>query len=75
MADLTTATGTREFIAGLDEVDLARFRVVGTYTRYDEAVRNALQDARQQIIAGFEQAIRYASSAVGSQRPDAEGGR
>ena len=54
MADLTTATGTHEFIAGLDEVDLARFRVVGSYTRYDEAVRNALQDARQQIIAGFE---------------------
>jgi hypothetical protein len=34
------------FIAALDEVDLARFRVVGAYTRYDEAVRNALQDAR-----------------------------
>jgi ATPase family protein associated with various cellular activities (AAA) len=42
------------FIAALDEVDLARFRVVGTYTRYDEAVRNALQDARQKILAGFE---------------------
>ena len=42
------------FIAVLDEVDLARYRVVGTYTRYDEAVRNALQDARQKILAGFE---------------------
>jgi hypothetical protein len=26
------------FIAALDEVDLSRFRVVGTYTRYDEAI-------------------------------------
>lgn len=42
------------FIAALDEVDLLRFRVVGTYTRYDESVRNALQDARQKILAGFE---------------------
>jgi hypothetical protein len=44
----------RAFIAALDEVDLSRFRVVGTYTRYDEAVRSALQDARQKILAGFE---------------------
>ena len=42
------------FIAALDEVDLLRFRVVGTYTRYDESARNALQDARQKILAGFE---------------------
>ena len=42
------------FIAALDEVDLSRFRVVGTYTRYNESVRNALQDARQKILAGFE---------------------
>jgi predicted ATPase len=42
------------FIAALDEVDLARFRVVGAYARYDEAVRTALQDARQKILAGFE---------------------
>ena len=42
------------FIASLDEVDLSRFRVVGAYTRYDEVVRNALQDARQKILAGFE---------------------
>jgi hypothetical protein len=27
------------FIAALDEVDLTRFRVVGTYARFDEAVR------------------------------------
>jgi hypothetical protein len=26
------------FIAALDEVDLSRFRVIGTYTRYDGAV-------------------------------------
>ena len=42
------------FIATLDEVDLVRFRVVGAYARYDEAVRNALQDTRQKILAGFE---------------------
>ena len=42
------------FIASLYEVDLSRYRVVGTYTRYDESVRNALQDARQKILAEFE---------------------
>lgn len=44
----------RELVASLDFVDLPRFRVVGAYTRYDEGVRNALQDARQRILAGFD---------------------
>jgi hypothetical protein len=43
------------FIATLDAVDLARFRVVGAYTRYDEAVRNAVQESRPKLAerAGF----------------------
>jgi predicted ATPase len=53
-SDDPAAKDAHAFIASLDEVDLARFRVVGAYTRYDEAVRNALQDARQKILAGFE---------------------
>jgi hypothetical protein len=54
MAELPTSQDAHEFIAALDEVDLARFCVVGTYTRHDEVVRNALQDARQKILAGSE---------------------
>lgn len=52
-SDGPASTDAHVFIAALDEIDLTRFRVVGTYTRYDEAVRNALQDARQKILAGF----------------------
>jgi len=44
----------QDFVASLDLVDLSRFRVVGAYTRYDEGVRNALKDARQTILAGFD---------------------
>ncbi len=37
---------------------LSRFRVVGGYTRYDEAVRHALKDARQKIAAAFDRPSR-----------------
>lgn len=53
-SDGLAAKDAHVFIAALDEVDLTRFRVVGAYTRYDESVRNALQDAQQKILAGFE---------------------
>ncbi len=36
-------------ISGLDEVALSRYRIVGSYTRYDEAVRNTLNEARMKI--------------------------
>jgi predicted AAA+ superfamily ATPase len=45
-------------IAALDLVALSRFRVVGSYTRYDEAVRNTLKDVRQKIAAAFDRPSR-----------------
>ena len=45
-------------IAKLDEIVLSRYRVVGKYTRYDEAVRNTLKDARTRIAAGCLQPSR-----------------
>jgi hypothetical protein len=45
-------------IAGLEEVALSKYRVVGKYTRYDEAVRNTLKDARARIAAGCLQLSR-----------------
>jgi hypothetical protein len=52
------AQEVRTLIGRLDTVVLARFSVVGTYMRYDEDVRNALKDARQEIIAGSERPSR-----------------
>jgi len=45
-------------IAKMDEAVLSRYRVVGKYTRYDEAVRNTLKDARTRIAAGCLQPSR-----------------
>jgi len=42
------------FVAKLDEVRLSRYRVVGSYTRYEQTVLNALKDAKQNIVAGLE---------------------
>ena len=52
------ATEARALIAGLDEVALSRYRVVGSYTRYDEAVLNTLKDALTRITAGCLQPSR-----------------
>jgi hypothetical protein len=52
------ATEAGVLISGLDEVALSRYRVVGSYTRYDETVRNTLQDARARITAGCLQPSR-----------------
>ena len=41
-------------LAELESLDMARFRIVGGYTRYSEAVRNALADAKQRILAGLD---------------------
>ncbi len=43
----------RSFIGTLDRVVLSRYRVVGDYTRYEEAVRNMLKDVRHKIAGGF----------------------
>ena len=48
------AGGIVSFIDGLNVIDLSHFCIVGSYARYDEAVRNVLQDARHKILAGFE---------------------
>ena len=52
------AMEARALIADLDEVTLSRYRVVGSYTRYEEAVRNTLKDARTRIVAGCLQPSR-----------------
>jgi predicted ATPase/class 3 adenylate cyclase len=41
-------------VEGLDTVRIADFTVVGDYTRFDESVRNALTDARQNILFGLD---------------------
>jgi pimeloyl-ACP methyl ester carboxylesterase len=53
-----TAKEARALIGGLEEVALSRYRVVGKYTRYDEAVRNTLKDARTRIAGGCLQPSR-----------------
>jgi hypothetical protein len=52
------APEARALIAGLEEVALSKYRVVGKYTRYGEAVRNTLKDARARIVAGCLQPSR-----------------
>lgn len=41
-------------IAELDTVHLPRYRVAGSYTRFEPQVLNELKDARNQIVAGLE---------------------
>jgi len=43
----------RSLVAGMDELALSRFSVVGDYMRYEERTRNSLREARQKIIAAF----------------------
>ena len=52
-----TAPPYREEVAILDaatEWDLARFAIVGSYVRFDEAVRNTLAGLRLRIAASFD---------------------
>jgi pimeloyl-ACP methyl ester carboxylesterase len=48
----------RSVVASLDRVQLANYSVVGGYTRYSDAVRNALKDASVKIIQGCRQPSR-----------------
>lgn len=41
-------------IAALETVSLSRFRVVGSYARYEQQVLNDLKDARLRILTGFD---------------------
>jgi hypothetical protein len=52
------AQEARSLIEKLDEVVLSRYRVIGSYTRYEEAVRNTLKDARARIASGCLQPSR-----------------
>jgi pimeloyl-ACP methyl ester carboxylesterase len=56
--DDPVAQEARSFIGTLDWVLLSRFRVVGDYTRYEEAVRNVLKDVRYKIAGGFDKPSR-----------------
>lgn len=42
------------FLAKLDVVKLSRYRIVGSYTRFEESALNTLKDAKQNILAGIE---------------------
>ena len=48
-AEGAVATEAHALIKGLDEVTLSRYKIVGNYTRYDEGVRNTLNEARMKI--------------------------
>jgi pimeloyl-ACP methyl ester carboxylesterase len=56
--DDPVAQEARSFIGTLDWVVLSRYRVVGDYTRYEEAVRNVLKDVRHKIAGGFDKPSR-----------------
>jgi late competence protein required for DNA uptake (superfamily II DNA/RNA helicase) len=36
------------------EIELSKYRVVGSYARYDEKTRNALKDLKQKIVGGLQ---------------------
>jgi pimeloyl-ACP methyl ester carboxylesterase len=57
-ADDPVTQEARSFIGALDWVVLSRYRVVGDYTRYEEAVRNLLKDVRHKIAGGFDKPSR-----------------
>ncbi|MDA4128509.1 MAG: tetratricopeptide repeat protein [Thaumarchaeota archaeon] len=55
--DVSASTNYREvisFLAGMSNLRLSRFRVVGNYTRYDESSRNLLKDLKQKIMTGLK---------------------
>ena len=56
--DDPVAQEARSFIRTLDWVVLSRYRVVGDYTRFEEAVRNLLKDIRHKIAGGFDKPSR-----------------
>lgn len=44
----------REFLLRTDEIELNRFRVVGRYVRYDDAVRQELKDLRDKLARAVQ---------------------
>lgn len=51
--DTPEARRAHSLIVSLDVVTLSRYRVLGNCVRFEESVRNALKDAKQNIVAGF----------------------
>jgi hypothetical protein len=49
------AAAAFSLVNGLDSIRASSFAVVGHYIRFDEGVRNALKDARQNIFMGLKQ--------------------
>ena len=55
--DYRSMTQAKELVSLLErtsEIELSKYRVVGSYTRYDEKTRNVLKDLRQKIVAGLQ---------------------
>jgi ABC-type dipeptide/oligopeptide/nickel transport system ATPase component len=52
--DESKAREALTLIGELDTVSLPRFRVIGSYVRYDEGVRNLLKDMKQKIVDGLQ---------------------
>jgi TolB-like protein/Flp pilus assembly protein TadD len=48
----------RQFLYGLSDLDLRRFVVVGSYTRYEERARHLLKDVRQRLVRALETGTR-----------------
>lgn len=46
--------GALTLVTSLDSVRMRFFAVVGEYMRFDDATRNALKDAVQNILLGLE---------------------
>ena len=46
--------GSLSLVTSLESVGMHSFAVVGQYMRFDEATRNSLKDARQNILMGLE---------------------
>lgn len=46
-------TDALALVEGLESVNMSSFTVVGRYARFDESVRNALKDARLNIVGGL----------------------
>ena len=55
--DYRSTTQAEELVSLLEhtsEIELSKYRVVGSYTRYDEKTRNVLKDLKQKILAGLQ---------------------
>jgi len=51
IATLDPDGSLQNFLSSLSELDSARYRVVGSYTRFDEATRNSLKDFSVRVVS------------------------